>query len=137
MNALLLAAATLIGSYSHQHDIGMLAYDKAGCAADEGTWQGDDDNGVCVFGAEDTVEIAVDYSVKISTVATNAHTCDFAGAGKLVAPNVVIATQDACSLRVTEAADQSVNVSIESGADACRDLCGAGVGLEITAQKKK
>jgi hypothetical protein len=119
------------GEFTVPHQIAFMAYDSQDCLADKGTWNGD----FCVFDTADSVRVkrAEDgsFTVAVSTVTTNAHTCDFEGKGKLVAPDRIEAEADSCRVAVTYGADDTVTVRTLNEDDACRDFCGANASLEI------
>jgi hypothetical protein len=142
MNTIALIALTLLGKFSHPHQIAFLSYDsEAACETDKGTWDGD----VCVFDAEDTISVTKSgssYKIAISTVTNNAHTCDFEGSGVLKAKNVIVAsapTGDAgktCTVRLSYAADGTLTTAALNE-DNCSYFCGMNARLDVSHAKRQ
>jgi hypothetical protein len=142
MNTALLIAITLLGKFSHPHQIAFLSYDsKAACEADKGNWDGQ----YCIYDAEDTVAVTKTgstYKVAISTVTNNAHSCDFQGTGSLKAKNVIVASAPtgeagkACSVRLTYAADGTLTTAALSE-DNCAYFCGMNARLDVSRAKRQ
>ena len=142
MNTIALLALTLVGKFSSPHQIAFLGYDsKQACEADKGKWDGQ----LCVYDTEDIVTVIKDgakFKVAISTVTTNAHSCDFEGAGELKAKNVILATAPAgdagktCSVRLTYAADGSLTTTALNDED-CQYFCGMNARLDVSRATRK
>jgi len=146
------AALNPVGDFAFAHSIAFFAYDEQGCKEAEGQWDGD----ICLFDAEDSVSVTGgemgSFNVRVSTVATNAHTCDFDGKGEMVSANQLKATAPSevyipgengkdgrfesatCEVSVTFLDGNSVKV--ESG-ETCSYFCGARAHLDIEKAVRK
>lgn len=147
-----LAALNPAGDFFFAHKIAFLAYDEIGCSDAQGEWDGD----LCIFNGEDSVSVTGgekgSFNVSISTVTTNAHTCDFEGRGEMVAANLLKASAPSeiyipgengkdghfesatCEVSVTYLDGNSVKV--ESG-ETCSYFCGANASLDIEKAVRK
>lgn len=119
------------GVFSASKSIGILAYRTAkACKDAEGYWK----DGVCLFEAEDTVEVRANsdhYLVKITTVTTNAHFCDFEGKGQRYVDAIKASVEtDEGACEVTVEYTNSAVVSVSNNGK-CSKLCGANAVLEI------
>lgn len=69
------------GTYVLPHEISFMSYaGPAECQADQGRWE----EGLCIFPASDEISVkraGFAYEVKVATVTTNAHMCEFEGEG--------------------------------------------------------
>ena len=135
------------GKFVAAHDISFLSYaDKKECEADKGRWE----NELCVFAAEDELEITrqgVNYTAKVSTVTTNAHTCDFEGQGAFQNDGTLKVSAESQEWNAEKEewipATCEVTVSFEDGDTAnvsnngkCQMFCGMRATLDITKAKR-
>jgi len=131
------------GFYSLEHEIAVVSYeDSASCETDNGKWNKEEE--ICYFSASNDVEISLrldgDLDVRVSTISTNFHTCDFEGVGKwqeggfILAKGILDASaQDNCELKLEFVTGDEVNVITN---EQCSYYCGANAGLEFPSAKR-
>ncbi|MGZ3701663.1 MAG: hypothetical protein ACXWSD_07705 [Bdellovibrionota bacterium] len=126
------AATAPAVKFYQNNPVTMITYaDEAACNADQGRWDGEN----CQFDAWDTVTISGSqgaFELNVSTITTNAHTCDFDAPAVQTAPGVLVATSGNCSLQASYLDDNNVTVQMLSSYDDCQDFCGANASLEVT-----
>jgi len=131
------------GTFRLDHEISFLSYaNRTDCEADQGRWEKE---GLCVFAGTDEVVVSQKagvYKVGVSTVTTNAHMCEFEGAGAFQADGTLRASTPAetwneerqewvpgtCEVTVSYVDGDTVNVSNNG---ACKSLCGMRAELGI------
>jgi hypothetical protein len=136
------------GNYVLDHEISFLSYAGASeCVADQGRWS----DGLCIFPAADEVSVrraGFHYDVKVSTVTTNAHMCEFEGEGvfqndgslKASAPSEVWneGRQEwepaTCELSVSFPNGNAADVSTNEN---CQSFCGMRARLDIKGATRK
>lgn len=137
------------GEFQLPHQIAFMSYEnEAACRADEGRW----DDELCWFDAADEVKVrrAANgvYTVEVTTVTTNAHTCDFQGQGEFTKDGTIQAR--AASERWDEGRQEWVPGSCEltlhyldgdtvdvAPAGDCSYFCGMRANLEIRGAKRR
>lgn len=137
------------GEFRFPHQIAFMSYaDEAACKADEGRWEED----LCWFDASDDVNVrrAANgiYTVEVTTVTTNAHTCDFEGQGEFTNEGTILARAaserwsderqewEAGECRVTLSYLDGDTVDVTPEGD-CSYFCGMRAGLEIRGAKRR
>ena len=154
-----MAAFQPAGEFAAPHSIVMPTYqDKAACEADQGTWEAQEgEEGMCFFGAEDTVSVkadGVEFSVSVSNVTTNGHECSFEGKGKMTGERLMEASMPSdlwvpgengaegkfvdavCRIQLAYEDDNTVSVSPITQAE-CRSMCGARAALYVEKAARK
>lgn len=135
------------GTFSYPHDVAMYGYETAEpCVEDGGRFAGD---GFCVFSSADEVKVVREgetYVVKVDTVSTNAHMCQFEGLGVWNDKGALVAHTEVndwegdkmvpatCEVTVTYIDGDTVSVSHNGK---CASLCGANTDLAIERAKRK
>ena len=135
------APADITGTYNYNHEIAFLSYaDEASCVESKGRWQDD----LCIFDDNnDTVEISAaadgKYQLRVSTITTNAHMCDYEGEGKLVGGKLLSSqavdvwqegktVPGTCEVTVNFPEPNVANVE---ATEPCQSLCGMRATLNI------
>lgn len=152
------------GTYAYPHQVAMFNYeDEESCVADSGEW--DSESEMCFISTEDSVSITSDPSdelkiwLQVSTIATNAHTCNFSEQAVEESPGVFKSVVDTfdyiyneetkefdsvpakCTVvaevsEVLEISEPARIVTVTSSG-ACRDFCGMRATLDTEARFKE
>jgi hypothetical protein len=143
-------AASPIGKYTQKHQV-MAMYNNTAkkCKADGGKWIKKD--AVCVVNVTDDAEVKADgdqFSLHITTIATNFHTCEFEGPASLVGNKLISKVETetynyetgeiepaVCELTATlSQAGKKMSISTN---EKCRSFCGANGWLDVELTKVK
>jgi hypothetical protein len=143
-------AATPVGKYTQKHQV-MAMYNNTAkkCKADGGKWIKKEQ--ICVVNVSDDAEVIADgegFSLHITTIATNFHSCEFEGPATLVGNALVskVATEEynsetgeiepaTCELTATlSQAGKKMSIATNNK---CRSFCGANGWLDVELTKVK
>lgn len=147
------AAFPYEGSFSFPHFVSFFDYEEASCVTEGGAWS----DGACWFQEEDRVTVEPrenGFFVTVSTIGHNAHTCEFEGPAKEIAPGTLLATAETeilvrdengegdrfepatCDLTLRYGNDGNLSVSVADRVT-CHDLCGVNARLDIEQAIRK
>ncbi|RZA06886.1 MAG: hypothetical protein EOP11_09160 [Proteobacteria bacterium] len=136
------------GNYVLDHEISFLSYEnQMACEGDNGRWE----DGLCIFAGADEVTVkraGLSYDVKVSTVTTNAHMCEFEGKGVFQGDGTLKAAAPAevwnddrqeweaatCEVTLSFASGNEVNVTNNGS---CQSFCGMRASLDVAGATRR
>lgn len=140
------AATNLAGTYRAEKEIMVMSESKESCLESQGRWETEEE--VCILSTADEAKVkktSKGYTISISTIGSNYHTCEFEGSAKLVGKTLVSKVK---AEAYDYEKDEIVKVICEVKADIkngemsvstnqkCQSFCGANAWLDVDGLKK-